>query len=151
MKILAAAGRRWGKTSGVTLIEGVVSLAIAGVMVSGLVSGFYQAVQSAELAAYSLAGNSMAVQGLEQVRAAKWDPVAYPPVDNVVNSNFPVRVEVLDIPVTKSNIVYATNRFYISTVSTAPPLKLIRVECTWKFHRKGLYTNVACTYRAPDQ
>jgi prepilin-type N-terminal cleavage/methylation domain-containing protein len=134
-----------------TLTEVLVSMLVAGIMVVGVISGFVQSHRQAEWSAYSLAANSLAMQPLEQARAAKWDPYATPPVDQLVSSNFPERVEVLDIPISNTNIVFATNRTTIQTVSATPPLKQILVECTWTFLNRGVFTNAIITYRAPDQ
>jgi hypothetical protein len=119
--------------------------------ISGVVSGFIQATRTAEWSAYSLAAQSLASQCLEQSRAAKWDPRGYPPVDQLVSSNFPINVQVLDIPVTHSNTVYATNIVTITTLSTSPGLKMISVQCTWPFLNRGNFTNTVVSYRAPDQ
>ena len=69
----------------------------------------------------------------------------------LVSSNFPLRVQILDIPITLSNIVYATNLITISTVSSNPALKMISVQCTWPFLDRGVFTNTIVSYRAPDQ
>ena len=52
-----------------------------------------------------------------------------------------------------TNIVYATNRTWITDVyaSGIPPLKKIYVETTWTFLNRGVFTNSVTTYRAPDQ
>lgn len=134
-----------------TLTEQLVSLAIALIMISGIVTGFIQTSRQAEWSAYSLAAQSLANQCLEQTRAAKWDPSGYPATDQLVSSNFPLRLEVLDIPITRSNIVYATNLIAISTVSSNPALKMITVQCTWNFFNRGTFTNTIVSYRAPDQ
>jgi len=120
-------------------------------MMSGIVSGFVQATKQAEWASYSLAAQSLANQCLEQARAAKWDPSAYPPVDQLLASNFPITTQILDIPITKSNIVYATNVVTITTISTTPPLRMIRVDCTWPFFDRGNFSNTVTSYRAADQ
>ena len=60
-------------------------------------------------------------------------------------------VEVLDIPVVGTNIAFATNITTVTTISTAPPLKMIRVDCVWAFGDRGVYTNTVVTYRAADQ
>ena len=93
----------------------------------------------------------MALQALERTRAAKWDPYGYPSVDQLLETNFPVTVEPLDLPISGGTISYGTNRVFITTVSTAPLLRMVRVECTWTFPRRGVYTNTLFTYRAPDQ
>jgi len=126
-------------------------MAIAGVMVGGLVNGFLQTAQTAEWSAYSFAAQNQALRGLEQTRAAKWDVYAWPPVDQVVSTNFPIFVDVLDVPRSGGNISYATNITTVTNISSSPPLKLVRVDCIWRFMKRGLYTNTAVTYRAPDQ
>lgn len=136
---------------GYTLVEVLVSMLIVGIMIAGLVAGFMQSHQQAELSAYNLAAQSLAMQPLEQARAAKWDPYANPPVDQIWNSNFPTTIHVLDIPISGTNIVYATNRVDIRSIGTTPPLKEISVVTTWKFMNRGIFTNTAVTYRAPDQ
>ena len=138
-------------SAGFSLTEMIVSMAVAGIMVGGMVNGFMQSAQRAEWSSYSLAAQNQALRGLEQVRAAKWDLYAYPSVDQVVSTNFPGYWDILDIPSAGGNISYATNAFTITTISTDPPLKLVRVDCVWRFMNRGLYTNSAFTYRAPDQ
>lgn len=134
-----------------TLVEALMAVFVLGVMITGVVSGFIQSHRTAEWSAYSLAANSMAVQSLEQARAAKWDIHKATPVDQLVSSNFPNTTNVLDIPISGTNIVYARNRVTIRNVSTDPPLKEIYVECTWSFPNRGTFTNSILTYRAPDQ
>jgi hypothetical protein len=129
----------------------VVSLALSAVTVSGIVAGFMQSLSESDRSGLSLAAQAQAVRGLEQTRAAKWDPLGFPAVDQVVSGNFPVRVEVLDVPMSGSNLTYGTNYTTITPVSDNPPLKLVRVDCVWSFMNRGVFTNTASTYRAPDQ
>jgi hypothetical protein len=132
-----------------SLAEVVMSLAVAGTMVAGLTSGYRQSVRISEWSAYSLAAGSICMQGLERARAAKWDPQGG--VDQLKISSFPDTVEVLDIPSSKTNVVYATNHYTITTISASPALRMVRVDCRWRFFDRGFYTNSAFTYRAPDQ
>jgi type II secretory pathway pseudopilin PulG len=134
-----------------TLIEQLFALAMAGITVSAVVAGFWQATTHAEWSAYSLAAQSMALQSLEQTRAAKWDPQGDPLVDDLQATNFPTRIEVLDVPIGGGRILYATNRTTITDISAAPPLRMVQVECTWRFFNRGVFTNTVATYRAPDQ
>lgn len=134
-----------------TFPEMLMTLAITLITMGGTVSGFLQSANQAEWSAYSLAAQSQAMRGIEQARAAKWDPRGYPAVDEVVSTNFPVFVDVLDVPMPGGNITYATNRVTITQISTNPRLKMIRVDCTWKFMNRGVFTNTVFTYRAPDQ
>jgi type II secretory pathway component PulJ len=142
---------RTQRDSGYSLAETVVSLAVSMIMLSGLISGFLQSAQTSEWSSYSLSAQSQALRGVEQVRAAKWDPLGFPSVDQITSGNFPVRVEILYIPMRGNNIAYVTNYTTITTVSSDPPLKMVRVDAVWGFFHRGLFTNSAFTYRAPDQ
>jgi len=140
------------RESAVSLVETIIALAIAAMVIGGLVMGFVQSARQAESSAYFLAAQSQASQGLEQVRAAKWDPtVTTGVVDQVVSANFPAVVLPLDVPGSGSRTLYGTNITTISTVSTNPLLKMVRVDCVWTSLNGVLYTNSMFTYRAPDQ
>lgn len=136
--------------SGLTLLEIVISMAITGITVSSLVAGYVFSARQMEQSACSSAAEFMARQRLEQVRSAKWDILANPPVNELVSSNFPTVVSALDIPVVGNNPLYGTNTTTITTVSEAPPIKLIRVDCVWSFMSRPL-TNTIIAYRSPDQ
>jgi type II secretory pathway pseudopilin PulG len=133
-----------------TLVEVVMAFAIAALTVGTALYAYVQSAQRAEWSAYNLAGQSLAHQGTEQARAAKWDPLAFPVMDQLVQANFPPQTNVLDIPISGTNLVLATNFFTIGNVSTTPPLKLIRVDTVWSFRNRN-FTNTVVTYRAPDQ
>jgi type II secretory pathway pseudopilin PulG len=133
-----------------TLMEALIASTIAAIMFGGIVYGYVQSSRSAEWSAFSFAAQSMAMQRLEQARSCKWDPEATPAVDQLVSSNFTVQVNVLDVPMSGSNVTYATNITTITTISTAPPLKMISVDTVWQFINGKNYTNSIATYRAPD-
>jgi Tfp pilus assembly protein PilV len=133
------------------LIEAVIALLVVGILVGGLISLYVQSAVRAEWSAYSLAGQMMAIRGLEQTRSAKWDPLAPAPVDELVASNFPPVVDILDVGPGGGGITYATNVTSIQTISATPRLKAIRVDCTWKFPRRSVCTNTIFIYRGPDQ
>jgi len=138
------------KAAGITLAEVLIGLAIAGLGAFAAVTGFVNAATQAESSAYVLAAQCQALERLEQVRATKWDPNADPPIDQMVNTNFPVLVKVLDIP--RKNVkVFATNYTTITLVSASPPLKMMRVDCVWPWLKGKSYTNSVMTYRGPDQ
>ncbi len=139
------------RRSGITLVEVLMSLAIGGVIMAGTVNGFIQSMRRAEWSAHCLAANSLALQRLEQTRAGTWDRLGYPVVDDIVNARFPVDVQILDVPMSHDKLQYATNYTTIAMVSTNPPLKMIRVDCTWKFVNGETFTNTIVTYRAPNQ
>ncbi len=133
-----------------TLVEVVVASLLAAIMVAGIIYGYTQSAERAEWTGQSLAAQALAVQRAEQTRAAKWDTEAG--VDRLQSTNFPTQITILDLPVSGTNVVYATNFTTISNVSVTPPLlKMIRVDCVWMFMRRGrVFTNTVVTYRAPD-
>jgi type II secretory pathway pseudopilin PulG len=133
-----------------TLMESIIASSIAAMMFGGIVYGYIQSGRNAEWSAYSFAAQSMAMQRLEQTRACKWDPESTPSVDELVSSNFPTVVSILDVPMSGSNYIYATNFTTISTISTAPQLRMIKVDSVWGFINGRLYTNSLATFRAPD-
>ena len=140
-----------GCSAGLTLVEVVISMAIAGITVGAILTSYVFSANQIEQSAYSTAAELMARQRAEQARSAKWDPLADPPVNELVGSNFPVVISTLDIPVAGNNPVYATNTTTITTVSNYPPLLMIRADCVWSFMARGPFTNTITTYRAPDQ
>ena len=141
---------RRGRAEGFTLVEVLMAMMILGIAVTGIVVGFLKSLRQAEWSAYSLAAQSLAMQPIEQARGAKWDPYANPPVDQI--ATMPTRVtNILDIPISGMNIVYATNATTVRTISATPPLKEITVICTWQFMNRGVFSNTMVAYRAPDQ
>jgi prepilin-type N-terminal cleavage/methylation domain-containing protein len=134
---------------GFTLIEVVITIGIVALVMHGTISGYVFSANRAEWSAYSLAAQSLAMQGVEQARAAKWDPQAWPVVDALGTTNY-TQVSVLDVPVTGTP-VFATNYVSISTVSANPPLRELRTDCVWRLNERGPFTNSIVTLRAPDQ
>jgi len=139
------------RSQGGSLVEVIFSLGIATLTIAGSVNGYVLSAKRAEWSAYSLAAHSLAIQRLEQVRAAKWDTATYPAVDQVVQSNFGPVTNILDVPVSGSNIVYAISRTTLNNISANPPMKLVQVETVWSFLNRGTFTNTVTSYRAPDQ
>lgn len=139
------------RISAFTLIEVVVAISICALTLGGIIAAYLMSASQAEWSGYSLAANALALQKSEQARASKWDPLASPPIDQLVQSNFPIRVELLDRSIPGMNAVYATNFTTISWITTTPPLKLIQVDCIWSYRVGKLFTNTIVTYRAPDQ
>jgi type II secretory pathway pseudopilin PulG len=133
-----------------TLAEVVVAIAISGLAVAGIVSGYLFAVRSAEKSSLSLAANARAMERLEATRGAKWDTSIWPVVDQLVITNFPAQVVLLDRSGSGSGSSYGTNVVQISQISTNPPLRRIRVDCIWRFNATQLLTNTIETCRAPD-
>jgi prepilin-type N-terminal cleavage/methylation domain-containing protein len=147
--------RRFGRhpplnRAGMTLVEVVVALAISGLTVAGIVSGYVFCANSAERSALTLAANARAMERLEETRSAQWDPSSWPPVDQLVTTNFPDRVVVLDLSGSGVGTTYATNITQISQLAINPPLKRIHVDCIWSLKGSQLVTNSVESCRAPD-
>jgi len=142
------------RTLGFTLVEVVISLGLAALTFTGVIYGYALTSDQAQWSACSLAAHSLAVQGVEQARAAKWDPAAWPPIDELGTTNY-TQISPLDLPVAKGNVMYATNYVSISTVSAMPPVRELRSDCVWELlngtRTRGLFTNTVVTLRAPDQ
>lgn len=151
MRVPSRALSRRRACAGTTLTEVVISMAVTALAIGGMVSGYLFSVERAEWSARSGAAQRLAAQRIEQVRAAKWDSLASPVVDDVVSSNFPVQVAPLGVPSTLETGLFATNTTTITVVSEDPPLKMVRVDCWWPFLSRGLFTNTLVTYRSPDQ
>ena len=155
----APSSSRSFRPGGFTLVEVVVAMAIAALVFAGVIMGLTQSTYRGEWAAYNLAAQNLAQQGIEQARAATWDPMSPAGTDNCTQTNFPPTTNnVLDVLIrTTNNIVYATNTWTIvNTYSStnAYPLKMIRVDCTWPWLHSGtltVFTNTVVTYRAPAQ
>jgi type II secretory pathway pseudopilin PulG len=137
--------------SGVTLIETVIAMLVVAVTIAATVNGYILSSNRAEWSSQSLAAHSLAMQKLEQVRAADWDLTRDIPVDLATEANFPTTNAVLDLPISGSNVVTATLYTSIKTVSTSPPLKMVRVDCVWPYRERGFFTNTIMTYLSPEQ
>lgn len=142
-------------SSAFTLIEVLIASVLSALTVGAVIYGFLHSAQRAEWSGYHLAAQQLAVQRLEQTRAAKWDPLAFPVVDELVAVNFPENVHILDVPIVNGRTTYATNRVTITQTSVQPPIRLILVEVTWKLgtgNQGGrVYTNTVAALRAADQ
>jgi len=145
------------QTGGFTLTEVVLALAIMTVVFGGIITASTQAERRAEWSGYSLAAEALANQQLEQARSAKWDVLDSPEVDEITNLPA-VSVAQLDLPVSGSNYVWATNYVTIRTISVAdnPPasVHLVKVDTVWPFTRGRqtvLFTNTVADYFAPDE
>jgi hypothetical protein len=135
-----------------TLAEVVMATAITAVVFGGIVTCHIQSSRRAEWSGYSLAAQALALQQLEQARSAKWDTLTTPAVDEITNIA-PVTSAILDLPISGTNAVWATNYATVSTVTiSATPyvaVHMVEVKTVWPFRRK-LFTNSLADYFAPD-
>lgn len=137
--------------AGMTLMETLVSMMIVAIVISATINGYILSTNRADWSSQSLAAHSLALQRLEQVRAATWNTSGETDVDEVTAANFPTVNSVLDLPVSGTNVITATIRTTITTISANPPLKMVRVDCVWPYRNRGLFTNTITTYRAAEQ
>ncbi|HOX03566.1 MAG TPA: prepilin-type N-terminal cleavage/methylation domain-containing protein [Candidatus Paceibacterota bacterium] len=136
---------------GFTLVEVVIGMAVALLILGGVWTGYWMSVQRAQWSADALAAHTLALQRLEQVRSARWEPRAIPETDEITPTNFPDQVEPMNLSSRPEHLLMATTTTLIRWVSTNPPLKLIQVECRWPYRNRLVYTSTMATYRAPDQ
>jgi Tfp pilus assembly protein PilV len=146
--------------NGVTLVELLVALCIFGLAIGGLIYGYAQINRMAEWSSMSLAAQSLASQGVEQVRCWKWDSQSSSTnigpgcADELGLTNFIQSGSnyTLDMP-SSGDPIYVTN--YISVTANQPtlwPVRQIRADCVWMFPRTGQYfTNTVITVRGPDE
>lgn len=137
--------------AGMTLVEVVMAMAISGLAVAAIVTGYTFCNTSAQRAALSLAASARAMERLEEVRSAKWDTAIWPAVDQLLATNFPAKTVTLDVSGSGDGARQATVLTQITQISTTPPLKRIRVNCIWRFDDAQWITNSIETCRAPDQ
>jgi len=136
-----------------TLAEVVVALAVAVMMVAGLLGGYTYSTVSGEKARLSLAANTRALERLEDTHAAIWNVSGWPVVDQLVATNFPPKLVVIHLAAQGPGITYGTNYTTISQVSLSPQLRRVRVDCVWGFQSgkfSSLSTNTVETLRGPD-
>lgn len=145
-----------------TLIEILITLVILTTVVSGLICGYVQANWTAEWSSMSLAAQSYASQGAEQVRAAIWRPRdiltnGVQTMDQWPSGRSTNFVDFMDIPTkgdpTSTNFQYwETDYVAVTTISVNPPIRQIRSDCVWTFPMNGkLCTNTVILLRTGDQ
>jgi len=136
--------------AGMTLIEVVIALLIAGLTVAGVISGYIYCMTSAVRTELMEAAHSQALARIEQTRSAVWAPNRSQAVDDLVASNFPNIQVTLDLPGTNGGTV-ATIQTTIAQISANPALRKIHVDAIWNFRGNEWVTNSIETVRSPDQ
>ena len=139
-----------------TLIEVVVAMAIAGLTVGGIVTGYIYCSTSTVKDSLYMAANARAMERLEQTRGATWSVYGSNPADELVATNFLDETNiVLDLSDSGSDFTLATVTTEITPILPSPslpnaaPVRRIHVDCIWQF--KGeIITNSIETCRAPD-
>jgi hypothetical protein len=150
-----------------TLAEVVMAIAISMILFGGIIVGYTVTCRRAEWSGYSLAAQALAVQQIEQARAAVWYSNGINQITNLnllgwANTGGVVTgytTNTLDIPISgTNNVVYATNFVTIRMINNiggvaAVAVQMVRVDTVWPFSAgkaRKLYTNTVATYLAPD-
>ena len=134
-----------------TLVEVIVALAVAGITLAGIISGYVYCLTSAMKAELMQAAHAKALERIEQTRSAVWAPNRGTPQDDLVASNFPNLLVTLDLPGADTNGTQATIQTTIASISSSPAMRLVHVDCIWNFRGSEWVTNSIETMRAPDQ
>jgi hypothetical protein len=148
--------RRKPSTPGFTLAEVVVSVCLVAVAFAGVIGTYAHTSYRAEWSGYSLAAQALAIQQLEQAKSAVWDTLSVP-IKNEITNVPAVNGAILDIPISGTNVVWATNYATIRPILiwSNPPVStyLVKVDTVWPFRWKGkvrYFTNTVADYMAPD-
>jgi hypothetical protein len=143
-------------TSGLTLVEVLISLIIILLVFAGVITAYVQTTYRAQWSGYSLAAQALAIQQLEQAKSAVWDTRSVP-IKNELTNIATITAGTLDLPVSGTNIVWATNYAVIRpiTIWNDPPVTtyLVKVDTVWPFQWRGAlkyYTNTIADCMAPD-
>jgi type II secretory pathway pseudopilin PulG len=147
-------GKRRQTETGVTMVEFLVSMMIAGFAIASIIGGYILASQKTEWSTASSAAQRLALQRIEQARAARWDFNWGAPWDAKSRPTNLTRLAgsasvALQLPETGGNPNLATVRTTVTT-NASPPLCIIRVEVIWTNMGRGPFTNTVIAYRAPD-
>jgi len=151
--------------SAFTLAEVAVCLAIATLIFCGILTAYVQGLCRAEWSGLSLAAQAYSIQQLEQAKAAVWDNVHC----QITNLNLTLwtnrngvwtgyTTNTLDLPVSGTNYLYATNFVTVSlitnSVNSQVTYYMVRVDTVWPFawnnRNSHLFTNTVADLFAPD-
>ena len=142
--------RRRLRLAGFSIEELVISMGLALGSITAIMGGYRVALYKVEWTSRSMAAQSLAAQRMEQVRAARWEPQAGTPIDELQSATFPLLVSKLDVPVVGTNAATATVTTTIQNVVSDPPSRWIQVECVWTCGGHGPFTNRLAALRTPD-
>jgi len=138
---------------GFTLPEVLMALFIMMLLFGGIITTYIQASYRAEWSGFSLAAQAAAIQQLEAAKSAVWDPTGTTLKDEISQLTNATSV-LLDLPVTGTNTVYATNYPTIRLIQNGSYSNyLVRIDTVWPFRWRNqtvYFTNTVACYYAPD-
>ena len=144
-------GNRCAGQSAFTLIEVVLSTAIAALVLAGMFQGYNMVGRRVQFSACNLAASATAMRQLEQVVSANWIPTYGITQQLFSTPLLTPQTGNLCLPSAKGNVLTCTNLTTISQISTTPPYTMIQVQCVWSFPTYGgIFTNTVAVLRAPN-
>ena len=155
MRVMDSLGthRSKGRTAAFTLVEVVMSTFIIMLVFGAIIGAYIQTSYLAEWSGFSIAAQAAAVQQLESAKCAVWDP-QQTPVQDEINQLPRVTSTLLDLPVSGTNTVYATNYVTVTLMQSGVYSNyFVQVNTVWPFRWKNKttsYTNTIADYYAPD-
>jgi hypothetical protein len=136
----------------------VVALAVMALVMGSIILCYIQACERAQWAGYALAAQGLAIQQLEQARAAAMDPNG--PVcelTNIAPNGTITTAATLDLPMPGTNSIWATNYVGIKVVTNSVnplvTIYMVRVDTVWPLTRGGVvhyFSNTAACYYSED-
>jgi prepilin-type N-terminal cleavage/methylation domain-containing protein len=158
MRVMELPGIRGSKapTAAFTLPEVMVALVILVLVFSAIITAYIQSSYRAEWSGMSLAAQAAAIQQLEAAKSAVWDTLQTPVMNQIIQLPTVTSV-LLDLPVTGTNVVYATNYTTITPINygaaSAYSVYFVQVNTAWPFRWKNqtvYFTNTVADYFAPE-
>jgi hypothetical protein len=140
--------------SAFTLAEVVMAIFVVALVFGGMITAYIQSAYRCEWSGYALAAQSLAIQQIEQAKAAVWDTSVRPARNEITNLNT-ITPATLDLPVSGTNIIWATNFTTISTyvIAGSASVYMVKVDTVWPFtwrNGKRYFTNTVADYFAPE-
>ena len=174
-RLAGAPVARGRSTAGFTFAEVLVAVVIVALAFVTIISGYLAGAKRTEWSGFSLAAQSVSLEGLEQARTATWDIamqknelasmalIGYTS-NSTAQGGYVITgytTNILDVPWKGTNYVVATNYFTITlfwennATNVPVQLQMVKVDSVWPFTDWGnytlqYYTNTTCTYLAPD-
>ena len=156
-------------TAAFTLVEVVIAALIVGLVFGGIINCYIQSGLRVQWTGYSLAAQNLAMEVLEQAKAASWDPTKSKNevmAMNLMGTNYNsgtgtytgYSTAILDVPYAGTNFTLATNFVTVQLITgvggqTNVAVQFVRVDTVWPFSMRStnvFFTNTVATIMSPD-
>ncbi len=169
---------RYSRVHAFTLFEALIAITILSLAIGGIVYGYAQVNKMAQWSAMSAAAQSYALQGMEQARAAQWNPwdvstnTGQWSENEITVPSVIVQQDLLDVPMKNlpystnaaggftNSLFFVTNYITVTQVTTSKGgvqfpanLRQIASVAYWTFplYTNRIFSNTVITLRASDQ